>query len=150
MIDRASRNKLAQNLRQYTSGRITNDSLSDLELNRDDAGVHAVAFAAWYLYDDLHTHRATDTFHISRESKHEISRWILFLQTNEEFLWPNPNLSIVTTLLNMVTFGFYSKVIGRKEKDGDNDVWPFFKKEDYEAALANPKYLASRKCETTI
>jgi hypothetical protein len=36
MIDRISRDKLAETLRQYTSGRITNDTLDDLKINNED------------------------------------------------------------------------------------------------------------------
>ena len=52
MIDRPSRNKLATAIRQYVSGRITNDNLDDIEIDWRDSGALAVKERAWSLYDD--------------------------------------------------------------------------------------------------
>ncbi len=39
MLDRISRDKLAETLRQYVSGRIKNYTLDDLNINNEDFGV---------------------------------------------------------------------------------------------------------------
>lgn len=56
MIHRDSRNRLAEALRHYVSGRITNDELDDVEVDWRDRGAVAVKQMAWQLYDDLRTH----------------------------------------------------------------------------------------------
>jgi len=44
MIDRISRDRLAETLRQYVSGRVTNDTLDDLKINNEDYGVKEETF----------------------------------------------------------------------------------------------------------
>jgi len=69
MVDRLSRDKLAEALRQYVSGRITNDTLDDIKVDKKDHGAVAVKEAAWYLYDDLHEHKAMDNFYIDKKDR---------------------------------------------------------------------------------
>ena len=78
MIDRISRDKLALALRRYTSGKITNDELNDLELNYQDSAVHEIHFDSWYLYDDTTEHKAVGQYYVSKENRTIIARWILF------------------------------------------------------------------------
>ncbi|MDR2690346.1 MAG: hypothetical protein LBB76_11400 [Azoarcus sp.] len=93
MIDRESRDALAQALRHYVAGLITNDDLDDIVVTvlcdaRSDRGVVAVAEMAWTLYDDLHKHRATGKHALDKEGRHEVARWIAFLYSDEEYFWP--------------------------------------------------------------
>ena len=140
MIDRASRNKLAETLRQYVSGRITNDTLDDLDINNEDYGVQAVKDAAWFLYDDLYEHKAVGRNRIKKDDRHEISKWIVFLQSDEEYLWPKP--SIFKGLISILTFGLYKNNDSNDLNDGDEEAWPFFKNENLKSALAKPKLFA--------
>ena len=56
MIHRESRDNLAQALRQYVSGRITNDDLANISVDWRDRAAVAVEKMAWTLYDDIQTH----------------------------------------------------------------------------------------------
>ena len=56
MIDRDSRNRLAEAFRQYASGRITNDDLDAVAVDWRDKGAAAVKLQAWSLYSDLKKH----------------------------------------------------------------------------------------------
>jgi hypothetical protein len=89
MIDRVSRDALAQALRHYVAGLITNDDLDDvITMRGPDRGVVAVSEMAWTLYDDMVEHRATGEHALDKEGRHEIVRWIAFLYSNEEYSWP--------------------------------------------------------------
>jgi len=139
MIDRTSRDKLAETLRKYVSGRVTNDMLDDLEINNEDFGVKAIKEASWFLYDDLYEHKAVEKNRIEKEDRHEVSKWILFLQSDEEYLWPKP--SIFKSFVSMLTLGLYKS---DASNDGDKEAWPFFKNENLKNALANPKLFAGK------
>jgi hypothetical protein len=83
---------LAQALRHYVAGLITNDDLDDVITTvqcdaRSDRGVVAVAEMAWTLYDDLHAHRATGKYALDKEGRHAVARCIAFLYSDEEYSW---------------------------------------------------------------
>lgn len=148
MIDRASRDKLAEALRQYVSGRITNDTLDSIEINKKDYGAIAVKDATWYLYDDVHEHKAINKFYINQKDRKDIARWIVFLQSNEEYIWPK--MGIKDMLFVMLTFGLYKKVINsRLNKVGDLSVWPFRSKNELKKASSKPKLLIGKAYNTS-
>ena len=140
MIDRISRNKLAETLRQFVSGRITNDTLNDLEINTRDDGVKAIKDAAWFLYDDMYEHKAIGKNRIEKDNRHEVSKWIVFLQSDEEYLWPK--LSLLQIVISILTLGLYKFIISN---DGEKEAWPFFTNESLQNALKEPK-LFNGKC----
>ena len=137
MIDRKSRDKLAENLRQYVSGRITNDTLDDLDINNEDYGVKVIKDASWLLYDDLYEHKAVGKNRIEKDNRHEVPKWIVFLQSDEEYLWPIP--STLQNLVSIFTLGLYKSNISNNV---DKEAWPFFKNENLKSALAKPKQFA--------
>lgn len=137
MIDRTSRDKLAETLRQYVSGRVTNDTLDDLKINNKDHGVEAIKEASWFLYDDLYEHKAVGKNRIEKENRNEVSKWIIFLQSDEEYLWPRPSIFDKTLLI--LTFGLYNH---QNKYDGDKEAWPFYKTDTLKNALQNPKLFA--------
>ncbi|WP_373034219.1 hypothetical protein [Sulfurovum sp.] len=149
MIDRSSRDKLAEALRQYVSGRITNDVLDDIVIDKRDNGAVAVKSAAWYLYDDLHEHKATDRFYIGKKERKEIARWILFLQSDQEYIWPET--SMLDSLLIILTFGLYKRVVLRRwSQVGDASVWPFGSQEELKKSASNPKLLAEKNFNESV
>ena len=140
MIDRISRDKLAETLRQYVSGRVTNDTLDDLKTNNEDYGVKAIKDAAWFLYDDLYEHKAVGKDRIEKDNRHEVSKWIIFLQSDEEYLWPRP--SILQKIGSILTLVFYKLDTSNNE---EKEVWPFFAKESLESALKKPKLFSGKR-----
>ena len=140
MIDRISRDKLAETLRQYVSGRVSNDTLDNLKTNSEDLGVRAIKHASWFLYDDLYEHKATGKHRIEKVNRHEVSKWIVFLQSDEEYLWPWP--SLFQRICSILTLRFYNPYYSN---NGEKEAWPFFTKESLESALKKPK-LFSGKC----
>jgi hypothetical protein len=147
MIDRPSRDSLATALGQYVSGRITNDDFDDVAVDWRDSGADAVKRRAWGLYDDTYQHLATGRHYITKPSREEIGRWILFLHSDNEYTWPHFNFrTIFNWPLNLLSAGWWESRKKKRFEDfktaGDYSVWPFASRQDYEASLENPKYFA--------
>ncbi|MEA2017662.1 MAG: hypothetical protein U9N59_04370 [Campylobacterota bacterium] len=136
MIDRISRDKLALALRRYVSAKITNDELDDLGLSYQDVAVYELHRDSWYLYDDMTEHKAIGQYRVSKENRTIIARWILFLQSDREFLWIKT--SPKTVLLNILSFGAYFR---NDRKKGDFNVYPFYKVKDFKKESLNPRFL---------
>ncbi len=152
MIHRESRDRLAEALRHYVSGQITNDDLDSIEIDWRDRGAKAVQDAAWGLYDDMYTHKATDRHEIPKEGKRIIAQWITFLYSDQEYLWPEYSLlQIFNWPLNLITFGWWERMKKRKweqfEECGDIDVWPFCSRSELEEVIKKPKLLAKKQAE---
>src|SRR6266850_7830534 len=146
MIDRASRDKLATALRNYASGCITNDDLDDINVDWRDTGAVAVKERAWGLYDDTYQHRAVRKHYLSKPARDEIARWIIFLHSDSEYTWPRFSfIQIVNWHFNVVTLGWWERRKQMKFEEfmaaGDFEVWPFARRQDYDAALEHPRYL---------
>lgn len=147
MVDRDSRNRLAQALRHYVSGRMTNDELDDVIVNWEDRGAVAVKEMSWQLYDDMSTHKATGRHHLDKSARREISRWIVFLYSDREYVWPEYSfIQIFNWPLNLLTIGWWERMKRRKwqkfAESGDSSVWPFFCKQEFKQAIRHPKLLS--------
>lgn len=147
MIHRESRNRLAEALRQYVSGRITNDDLDEVDVDWRDRGAVAVKEMAWQLYDDLRTHYVEGELGRGSAGRKEIARWIAFLYSNQEYLWPEYSfIQIVNWPVNVLTFGWWERMKKKRWEQfleaGDFDVWPFFAREELEAVLSRPRLLS--------
>jgi hypothetical protein len=136
MIDRKGRDRLALALRRYLIGRITNDDLEETEIDQRDLGVVAVKQASWHLYSDNCNHRAVGRHAISPETRRQVARWIVFLCSDQEYLWPEYRLDV----------GFR---LGRKwrafKQAGDPAMWPFLDQAGLDAARRAPRFFAYRR-----
>lgn len=97
MVDREARDKLAELLRQFASGRVTNHEFEEqwyFPTRSRDKGIAEVEHAIWCLYDDLREHRLTDDERMTPELRRQIATWILFLKTDLEYEWPPLSPSI--------------------------------------------------------
>lgn len=141
MIDRTSRNQLAELIRSLATGDITNDQFEDaLPVSEDRAIDEVYSNGAWRLYSDLHEHKLKDKYALTKEDIHLISRWILFLKSNYEYEWP-----VITTrekLLSLFTCGIWRKRMQAKwGETGDINYWPFVNEAQFEAAKHEKGYL---------
>lgn len=113
MIYRQRRDRIAELLRHFVVGRMTNvefeerlDRVLDLPgpaWRWEDGVLWAIRGMAWYLYDDLQTHYLRGARALDKESRREVARWIMFLRSNREYEWPavslvNPGGCILSTL----------------------------------------------------
>jgi hypothetical protein len=152
VIHRESRDRLAQALRQYVSGHLSNDELDDVEVDWRDRGAVAVKEMAWGLYDDTRHHYVEGRSPRGSVGRKTVARWIAFLHSCEEYIWPEYSfLQIVNWPMNLLTFGWWERMKRRKWEQfleaGDLDVWPFCRREDLEAAIRKPKLLAGRAAQ---
>jgi hypothetical protein len=146
MVDRKSRRQVAELLRHLVAGLITNDEFEErCPRDSNDSAVRQVLDeGAWFLYDDLREHRLTGDRKPSPGTRHNVARWILFLESDLEYEWPVVPLLIRLAFvpINLVTFGFTGRMVQRyASRGGDTDVWPFRRRADYQTALKAPPYL---------
>jgi len=152
MICEHSRDRLALALRRYVAGRISNDDLDSIQVDWRDRGAVAVKRMAWRLYDDNRHHFAKGRHAIGRGSKRIIAKWIVFLHSDKEYLWPDYSfIQFSNWPLNLLTFGWWErrKSLRRKEFEeaGDFAAWPFVAMADLDDASQRPRYLAGhRRC----
>jgi hypothetical protein len=149
MIDRPSRDRLALALRQYVSRRVHNDELDGIVVDGRDRGAIAVKQAAWGLYDDYHQHFATGRHTIPAEGRRTIARWVLFLHSDQEYLWPEYSLTRTHNwVVNILTLGWWQRREDRCWKefcsDGDFSCWPFHNKAELKKAVSSPRLLSGR------
>jgi hypothetical protein len=150
MIDRAARDDHARRLRSLALGRITNDDYEDNLPRSPDPSVYEVyANGGWLLYSDLEEYMLTGKKALPKEAKHVVARWIMFLRSDMPYLWSRrmgkPFLKRIAFVL---TFGvaFRGSVLAMRRADeaGDKDYWPFYNRQQYEAALTQPSFLGGR------
>lgn len=148
-MNRNHRNILAENLRHYLSGTITNFEFMDrIEpiCRTDDKGVRAIESEFWFCYDDLREHKNVGKHKLTDESEKHIKRFILFLKSDNEYEWKDPKFSNpIKWILSLITFGIYSKKSQEEKLEntevGDERVWPFFRQTEFEKEIEKPKYL---------
>ena len=177
MIDAERRKKLAFYLRQFSNGRTSNDefeiSIADevtngwlpeqyyraKEIAADDPIIRPMLEQCWGLYDDTRSHHLKGSDRLSNKGLREIARWILFLHSDLEYLWPyfdtgNPLLkfSFKQLVISFFTLGQYYRDRRKEQKRafiefqqlGNFAIWPFFRTEDYNAQLKKPPFLKGR------
>lgn len=150
MIHRQSRYELALKLRQFASGRITNDELESVSVDWRDRGAVAVQQAAWFLYHDTHKHRATGANSLGEVEKSEVARCVLFLHSDNEYIWPEYSFRpLKNTILNLLTIGRWNvrqKIKWAQYKEaGDFEVWPFINYQEFNYARQHANFLASNR-----
>ena len=147
MIDRDSRNRLAEAFRQYASGRITNDDLDAVAVDWRDKGAAAVKLQAWSLYSDLKKHYVGNRLLPRSKDRRTVARCIAFLHSDEEYCWPDVALRIRdmlwNLLMNILTLGRWAKKQQEQFKEaGDFEVWPLSSRSQLERVAKRPKLLA--------
>jgi hypothetical protein len=144
VIDRAARDIAAEVVRRFISGQITNLDFEEKMPSSCDRAISAIEVSLWPFYDDLKSHKLSGAWRIPDETKSEMARWVIFLHTNEEYLWPEVAFPGIRPLHH----GFISKMFGGPEREqkfmqaGIYSVWPFFSNESFQLAKQNPVLLA--------
>jgi hypothetical protein len=141
VIDRVARQHLALLLRRLVTGRITTD---DFENDRPDAsrdsGVTAISLAAWTsLYSDFWPVRLTARRKLSDDTRSHVVRWILFLKSDNPYEWSQP--PSFWQRLSSILIRRPTRSWNAWKAQGDFEVWPFFRRADYNAALSSPPFL---------
>ena len=108
------------------------------------------------LYSDLSEHKLTGAHELTGQATKEIAKWILFLQSNQEYDWesfdgrnPLTRISFLDLTLIVLTLGLYliylnrrrTKEFNRITRTGEFDFWPFKTRTDYELQLSKQPFL---------
>jgi hypothetical protein len=152
MIDRTARDQLSRNLRRLIAGAITNDQFErSIPVNDEDAAILAITDMSWLLYSDVKEHRLVGRYSAGPDSRREVLRWVLFLDSDFEYRWPKislPGISplrrarpIVTRWLNGPNAISYERAAAFLMA-GDYNAWPFISRLEYKHALRHPRRLA--------
>ena len=90
MVDRKARDKFAELLRHYITGRMTNDEFENhVPLSSKDLAIVEIwSIAACPFYSDLYEHTLTGAYRASDDERREIAKCVLFLKTDQEYQWP--------------------------------------------------------------
>jgi hypothetical protein len=146
MIDRDARKQAAEAIRHFVSGQITNDEfIRRYPSSKHDPVIWALDDTVWCLYDDIATHKLTGKFALTREFKKQVARWLMFLYSDQEYLWPRigrPGFrsNSESPWLSWI-FGFGQSRLKKFKASGDYEVWPFISREDFERARKKPVLL---------
>jgi len=138
LVDRDDRKQLASALRKLATGKLTNFAFEDLvPFRTQDAGVRAVADHAWYLYSDLHEHELRGEAALTREGRREVARWLLFLDTDVEYEWPDMRWARAALVpFNVLSLGAAGAAMRWwLARRGALDVWPFIRRSDLDVAM---------------
>ena len=125
-MDRKARRQIADALRAFAAGQITNDEFEERWPDSDDPLVRVAEDYGWCLYPDHKPVFAKGEYALSKTAKAEIARLVLMLRSDKGFPWPRPEPS---KTLNMLTLGSarrrWARTHGEKAKAMDLASWPF-------------------------
>lgn len=151
MIDRLTRDRYAELLRRFIAGQVTNFEYEDrfdqvaIDLDIADPAVDELFRVMWSTYCDIREHKMTGDHTFEGENRKTVLRFLLFLHSDCPYEWPTEELS--GCLLSLLTLGLYGKLTKPDPAsiNGDEEVWPFYRKGDYEHAVRHPKLLNGRR-----
>lgn len=151
IVDLTARRKAATVLRDFISGRITNDDFEERCPEHEDPAVAAIWDGVWHFYDDMKTHTLTGRRKLDTESRRMCIRWLLFLDNAFPYRWPQ------------IAFPAYDPAVRAEPRrwkrwidlyalrpetaeaflaTGTYAVWPFSEVGDYKYALRHPRRLS--------
>lgn len=143
-IDITSRRAAASLLRQFASGRLTNDEFEDRWPESRDPALSAVREAAWFLYSDLRTYKLTGANRLPFAVRRQVARWALFLHSDLAYEWPvaSRTETLARSIAGLLTMGVATRLWKTAlQVAEDADVWPFIRRVDYRRALRVPRLL---------
>jgi hypothetical protein len=153
MVDRGARDCAAQLLRDFVSGKISNDEFDDNRPRSADRAIDAIWNTAWVLYNGTYQHRLEGRHRLTADMRRICARWVLFLHSNNEYSWPDIDLPGIDPATR-VEQGFWRKLFAagsgplrpevaeRFLAAGHYPVWPFISAKEYRDALQRPRLLA--------
>jgi hypothetical protein len=134
-----SRDQFAEILRQFASGRLTNDEFEDgyNELPCDSV-VNDIFRFVWMFYDSMSTHRLRGSYRLSLAQRQVFARCVLFLKSGLPYDWRRSDVRLWCAQLDKV------------EKDALNHV-PWWKPDPEDFRLSSGWWLIfSRRLRTKL
>ena len=81
---------------------------------------------------------------LSREGRTWVARIVLFLRSGLPYRYPRVTgfAQVPVLLLSLVTLGWFGRFLRRRLwRGGDESIWPFYSRSEYETALQHPVFL---------
>ena len=138
MVDRRTRDSARGLLRNFIDCKLTNDEFhAQFPDSENDAALRAIRSNVWMFYSDLHTHKLAGKHKPNAEVSALLGRCVLFLGSDFEFEWPVPKIGIANILPNLRRRLFRERsansgTLQFGPDSGDQTVWPFFRRRDYD------------------
>ena len=153
MLDRTTRAEAFLALRRFVFGDITNDDYeSEYPLPElfgrkasSDRAIRAIYEMSWSWFDDFHSHKLEGEYALDDETRRVAHRCLLFLQSDVEYRWKETRFIKAGTMIsNLLTLGLTRTRLSLEEQlaahldqpDGDAFAWPFYRREELEAAAS--------------
>jgi hypothetical protein len=114
------------------------------ELPKEPALQDIINYGLWPLYDDFVQHKLIGRWALTPEGKTWVARIVLFLHSGLPYRYPQLTgfAQVPVILLSLFTLGWFGRFWRRRKwRGGDQSVWPFYSRSEYEAALKNPVFL---------
>lgn len=144
-IDDGARKYLAALARRLAAGAITNEQFESECPDSKESAVHDIYFyGLWPLYDDFVEHKLIGKWALTREGRTWVARIVLFLRSGLPYRYPRvTGLALIPmALLSLVTLGWFGRFWRHRQwRGGEQSVWPFYSRSEYEAALQHPVFL---------
>ncbi len=165
-IDVAARRRLAEAIRHFAAGQITNVQFDQRIPVTSEAALYEIEnLGVWPLYDDVRTHKMTGRWALNPAAKKSLARIILFLRSEQPHAFATrtgPKFSVLWLVASVVIgwtsgslmlglFSFFAALMlssrygGTRRRREDDEFWPFRTKADYAVALARPVYLRGER-----
>lgn len=143
--DQEARKHLAGLVRRLASGAITNEQFENAQPNSKEPTLQDIYFyGLWPLYDDFVEHKLIGRWALTREGKAWVARIVLFLHSGQPYRYPQLTgfSQIPVILLSLFSLGWFGRFWRRRKwRGGDESVWPFYSRSEYEEALKHPVFL---------
>lgn len=139
MVDRDARDKYSEIVIKFASGQMSNFDFEKKVPLSNDAVIDDIFKTLWCFYDDFKKHHLSGDSALSEEALSHIERWIIFLKSDEEYMWPS-NVSCPGFFVPKSKYTFWDRLFKTDVKEqefmkaGDYSVWPFIDKASYEKA----------------
>ncbi len=157
--DRPDRIKLAEAMRQFASGTITNRELEKraVRIGFETDTIFEMTKFTWLYYDEFSKYRLRGRFKLDKTNRQLFARCILFLRSNHEYDLPSFTQAdpsrlkiLILNLKCRLTSDLSAKARLDKLNSDKNKIelaihdrfWPFSTRQDYNEALKHPVYLA--------
>ena len=112
MQDLARRRALAEQLRWFIGGRITNDAFEDFLYDQgcfgsEDRTIDEITWWAWTLYSDNRTYRLIGKRAVDRETRDAAVRAIVLLRGGQDYRWPSLQEPFLVFTLRALSYNWW-------------------------------------------
>ena len=155
MIDRPERDLVAEALRHFITGQLSNFNFENQFSDSNDPAIVAIEDTIWCFYDDFIEHKLSGKWQLPPEWKAAAARWILFLYSDYEYQWPK----ISHPGIRPKHYGWVVRLLGQINRleqrqqafidSGEFAYWPFISKVSFLDAKSKPKLLSAARIDNT-